>query len=94
MVLQNVVPAFEQLQMFYKYQMQMVSLVGQERASFIISEALFGLSTGSNDFIMNYLVNPILQKQHTTYEWSSFILSNQTQFLKVHTILYREHSFP
>jgi hypothetical protein len=86
-VLQNVLGHHKQLEMFHQYQMKLVNLVGYERTSFILSEAIFGISSGSNDFIVNYLINPLLQKKYTIDEWDGFIFSNQTQFIKVNNIL-------
>ncbi|KAG0575959.1 hypothetical protein KC19_5G043800 [Ceratodon purpureus] len=78
----NVLPAFEQLKMFHSYQAKLVNLVGQDRASSIISQAMYLVSTGTNDFILNYLINPILRQQYSLAEWSDFVASNQTEFFK------------
>lgn len=81
--MQNVVMPFDQLKMFYQYQSKLVNLVGQARTSFIMSKALFAISAGSNDYILNYNINPLIQSQYTTTEWSGFILSNGTELVKV-----------
>lgn len=83
MGLQNVLPAFEQMKMFHKYQAKMGNLVGQDRTASIMSEAIYAVSAGSNDFILNYLINPIVQQQYSRTEWADFVASNQTEFIKV-----------
>ena len=81
--MQGVLSAFEQLKMFHNYQAKIANLVGQDKAASIISQGIFVISAGSNDFLLNYLVNPILQQQYTATAWSEKVASYQTEFVKV-----------
>jgi len=60
----NVLPASKELQMFDEYKVKLSSVVGPQKAeSSIISEALYIVSSGSNDYILNYFINPAVQSQ-------------------------------
>lgn len=86
--MQNVIPAFRQLAMFQDYKSKLAAVVGQQRASSIVSDALYFVSTGSNDYILNYYLSPSLQQRYTTVQFSKLLLSIQTQFLQVGTCTY------
>lgn len=83
-VVQKVMPAFKQLEMFEEYKVKLAGVVGPEKASSIISEALYFVSAGSNDFIISYFVNPALQNRYTPAEFNSVVMSAQTDFIKVY----------
>ncbi|KAG0604063.1 hypothetical protein M758_10G141600 [Ceratodon purpureus] len=80
--LQNVMPALKQLQMFEEYKVKLAGVVGSEKASSTIAEALYIISAGSNDYILNYFVNPSLQSQYSTAQFNSLVLSEQTEFVQ------------
>jgi hypothetical protein len=83
--MQNVLPASKQLEMFREYTVKLTHLLGQAKASAMLTDSLYFVSTGSNDYILNYYLNPMLQNQYTTDQFSAMILSLQTDFLKVRT---------
>ena len=62
-VVQNVMPAFKQLDIFEEYKVKLVGIVGLEKASSIIAEAFYFVSARSNDYILNYFVNPVLHHE-------------------------------
>ncbi|MCO5552460.1 hypothetical protein L7F22_005972 [Adiantum nelumboides] len=68
----NVAPLSRQLQWFRQYKVQLSGSVGKEKAAHILDNALYVVSSGSNDFVNNYFINPRLQKRY-----------NQTQYLNL-----------
>ena len=92
-VVQNVMPAFKQLDMFEEYKVKLAGVVGPEKASSIISEALYFVSAGSNDYILNYFVNPALQSRYSPSQFNSILLSRQTDFVKVINLLPRSPNY-
>ncbi|KAG0566258.1 hypothetical protein M758_7G046200 [Ceratodon purpureus] len=82
----KVAPAFTQLEMFEGYKVKLAGVVGPAKASSIVSEALYFVSAGSNDYILNYFVNPVLQNRYSVSEFNALLLSRQTEFVtKLHT---------
>ncbi|XP_073395871.1 GDSL esterase/lipase At5g03820 [Physcomitrium patens] len=62
----NVIPAFQQFEVFLKYKIKISDLVGREKASSFFSEALYFISAGSNDFILNYLpINSVVKERYS-----------------------------
>lgn len=78
----NVMPTSRQLQLFDEYKVKLSSVVGPQKSSSIISEALYIVSSGSNDFILNYFINLPLQRQYTYSQFHSLMISTQTDFVK------------
>lgn len=69
--------------MFEEYKVKLAGVVGPDKASSIVSEALYFVSAGSNDYILNYFVNPVLQNRYSVSEFNAVLLSRQTDFVKV-----------
>jgi len=69
--------------MFDEYKVKLSSVVGPQKASSIISEALYIVSTGSNDYILNYFINPAMQSQYSLPQFQSLLMSTQTEFVQV-----------
>lgn len=90
--MQNVLPASKQLEMFREYSVKITHLLGQAKASAMLADSLYFISTGSNDYILNYYLNPMLQNQYTTDQFSAMILSLQKDFLMVRTSSPLKHS--
>lgn len=78
----NVIPASRQLEMFDEYKIKLSKVVGPEKSSSIISQALYFVSSGSNDFILNYFVNPALQSSYSPTEFNAALMSTQTEFVQ------------
>ena len=69
--------------MFDEYKVKLAGVVGAEKAASIISEALYFISAGSNDYILNYYVNPSLQRRYSTAQFNALVMSKQSEFVQV-----------
>ncbi|VAH98086.1 unnamed protein product [Triticum turgidum subsp. durum] len=58
----NVIPLSQQLEHFKEYRHKLVVLVGSSQAESIISDSLYIISAGSNDYLFNYYINPFIHK--------------------------------
>lgn len=74
--------------MFDEYKIKLSKVVGPEKSSSIISQALYFVSSGSNDFILNYFVNPALQSSYSPTEFNAALMSTQTEFVQVHIFIF------
>lgn len=83
--MQHAIPLSQQLQYYREYQSKLAQVAGSQKASSIISEALYVLSAGSSDFVQNYYVNPWLYKVYSPDEFASFLVSIFSSFVKVST---------
>lgn len=78
----NVIPLSKQLEFYKSYRTQLSELVGLDQASYILSEALYVLSTGSNDYANNYFFNVRLKSKLNTQQYTSVLLQSAASFLE------------
>ena len=81
--LQNVKGLTDQLGWYKNWKNEVISLVGPEKGDFTIKNTLYVISTGANDWVNNYYINPILQKQYTKDAYTAFLISRVRAFLQV-----------
>lgn len=68
---------------YYKeYQTQLKAYVGVEKAKEILSEALYLISIGTNDFLENYYTLPQRQSQFTVTQYQDFLIGLAGNFFK------------
>ncbi|XP_072983431.1 GDSL esterase/lipase APG-like [Typha latifolia] len=72
--LYNAISLSQQLKYYKEYQSKLAKVVGSTKASSILSNALYILSTGSGDFVQNYFINPNLYKSKSPSEFSSLLV--------------------
>ncbi|KAI4973935.1 GDSL esterase/lipase APG-like [Hordeum vulgare subsp. vulgare] len=58
----NVIPLSQQLEYFKEYQHKLEVLAGSSQAQSIISDSLYIISAGSNDYLFNYYIKPFIYK--------------------------------
>ncbi|KAL4563411.1 hypothetical protein LXL04_027452 [Taraxacum kok-saghyz] len=63
--LSNVISLSKQLDYFRQYKARLGRLVGKKRAQEMVTNSVFLLSMGTNDFLQNYYVEPTRAKQFT-----------------------------
>lgn len=80
---QNVLPVSKQIQYFMHYKIHLRKLVGEERAEFIIRNALFIVSMGTNDFLQNYFIEPARPKQFSLLKFQNFLLRRMSKDIEV-----------
>lgn len=69
--------------MFEEYKAKLAGVVGEEKMEATIAEALYIISTGSNDYILNYFVSPSLHHRYSTEQFSTLVMTAQTHFIHV-----------
>ncbi|KAL2524485.1 GDSL esterase/lipase [Abeliophyllum distichum] len=78
----NVLPVWREVEYYKDYQIKLKAYVGEEKAKYIISEALYLISMGTNDFLENYYTLPDRQSQYTVDQYQVFLLGIAEQFIK------------
>ncbi|KAM3343584.1 hypothetical protein P3S68_025673 [Capsicum galapagoense] len=78
----NVISLSKQLEHFKKYQEKMEAAIGKEKTQNLINEALFLVSAGTNDFVVNYNTLPIRRKNYTLSAYTDFLLQHVQLFLQ------------
>lgn len=73
----------KQLELFREYKARLGRLVGKKRAQEIVTNGVFLLSMGTNDFLQNYYVEPTRSKQYTIEKYQDFLISAMTKYIKV-----------
>lgn len=81
-ILYKAIPLSQQLEYYKEYQSKLKSVAGSGKATSILSGALYIIGAGSSDFIQNYYVNPYLNKFYSPDEYSSFLVSIFSNFVK------------
>ncbi|OAE19874.1 hypothetical protein AXG93_1130s1270 [Marchantia polymorpha subsp. ruderalis] len=67
---------------FKDYKKELISMVGQTQADNIISNALYVISTGTNDYVLSYYVNPLVQKKYSIPAYQQLIRDTATVYLQ------------
>jgi hypothetical protein len=80
---QNVKGLATQLIWFRNWKAEVLNVAGPEKGNFIISNALYAFSTGTNDWVNNYYINPPLQKQYTPEQYTAFLLGEARKYIEV-----------
>lgn len=57
--------------------------LGDEKAKEVISEAVYFISIGSNDYMGGYLGNPKVQDQYNPEQYVGMVIGNLTQSIQV-----------
>ena len=80
--MQGVIPLWKEVEYFKEYQKKLRAYLGDEKAKEIISEALYLVSIGTNDFLENYYTLPKRQKQFTVKQYEDFLIGLAGNFVK------------
>ncbi|KAI7746066.1 hypothetical protein M8C21_003742 [Ambrosia artemisiifolia] len=80
--LSNVITLSKQLEYFREYKARLGRLVGKKRAQEIVTNAVFLLSMGTNDFLQNYYLEPTRSKQFTIEKYQEFLISAMSKYIK------------
>lgn len=82
-LLQAVIPMRQQLNYFREYLARIELAVGRKQKDDIVQRAIFVVSAGTNDFIMNYNTYPFRRHEFSTEEYGSFLRERLWEFLQV-----------
>lgn len=81
--MQGVIPLWKEVEYYKDYQKKLRAYLGLEKANNIISEALYLVSIGTNDFLENYYSFPYTrQKQFTVRQYEDFLIGIAGNFLE------------
>jgi hypothetical protein len=72
-----------QLEYYNNWKKEVVKVAGPERGNFIISNALYAISTGTNDWVNNYFVNLHLQSLYSTDKYTTILVGNIRKYTMV-----------
>ncbi|XWS19669.1 hypothetical protein CRYUN_Cryun31cG0035400 [Craigia yunnanensis] len=78
----SVVSIPKQLEYFKEYKTRLQSAIGKKRMEDIINKAVFLVSAGTNDFVVNYFTLPIRRKNYTVSTYQQFIFQSVKQLLQ------------
>ncbi|KAL7130907.1 hypothetical protein ABFS83_13G163400 [Erythranthe nasuta] len=78
----NVMPLWKEVEYFKEYQSRLREYLGDEKASEILSEALYIISIGTNDFLENYYLLPYRPSQFSIEEYQNYLAGIARNFIK------------
>ncbi|KAL6570523.1 hypothetical protein OROGR_000073 [Orobanche gracilis] len=78
----NVIPLWREIEYFKDYQNKLKACMGEARANSIISEALYIISLGTNDFLENYYTLPDTRSKYTIDQFQDFLIELAEKFTK------------
>ncbi|PIA53937.1 hypothetical protein AQUCO_00900481v1, partial [Aquilegia coerulea] len=78
----SVIPLWKELEYYKEFQGKLRNNVGDAKAKEIISESLYMISMGTNDFLENYFVLPTRSAQYTVEQYEIFLLQIAAKFVK------------
>ncbi|KAL6546547.1 hypothetical protein OROMI_022268 [Orobanche minor] len=78
----GVISMENQLKYFKEYKYRMELHIGKESTRSLISKALFYISAGTNDFILNYYGPPIRRKTYTISTYQDFVIQLGQEFVQ------------
>ena len=76
------IPFWTELEYYKQYQNELREYLGIEQANWVISEALYLLSIGTNDFLENYYINPFgRSSEFSIEEYQNFLVGIARDFI-------------
>ncbi|PIA38154.1 hypothetical protein AQUCO_02800064v1 [Aquilegia coerulea] len=79
----SVIPLWKQLEFFKNYERNLVNFMGMANANKMLREALYFISIGTNDFIINYYSLPQGRRtQFRVEEYENYLLSISENFVR------------
>lgn len=82
-VLQGVETVDEQLAFFRKVKEAIIASIGVNAAEKHMQKSFFLISTGSNDFINLYNIDPIIQATYTPAQYEDLLISALSGYIQV-----------
>ncbi|KAE8703892.1 GDSL esterase/lipase [Hibiscus syriacus] len=70
----KVIPLWKEVEYYKEYQKKLRAYLGDRTANEVISEALYVISIGTNDFVENYYALPKRKSQFTVQQYEDFII--------------------
>ncbi|KAJ0080926.1 hypothetical protein Patl1_10613 [Pistacia atlantica] len=79
---QSVIDMAKQLEYFKEYKRRVQTTIGKQRMENHIKKAGFLISSGTNDFMVNYFSLPLRRQTFTVSAYQQFMLQTATQFIQ------------
>lgn len=76
------IPLWKEVEYYKEYQKRLKAYLGDKKAREILSEALYLISIGTNDFLENYYTLPNRRSQFTVKQYQDFIIRLAADFVK------------
>ncbi|GAB4825216.1 hypothetical protein Ancab_008091 [Ancistrocladus abbreviatus] len=77
-----VIPLWKELENYKQYQVRLREYLGEQRANEILSEALYLMSLGTNDFLENYFTLPNRRSEFSVEQYQDFLIGIAKNFIK------------
>ncbi|CAL5412293.1 unnamed protein product [Camellia sinensis] len=81
-LISNVISLPKQLEYFKEYQARLEMVIGKKRTKNLINNALYLVSAGTNDFVINYFAMPIRRKSYSLPSYMELLLQQVQQFVQ------------
>ncbi|OMO49754.1 Lipase, GDSL [Corchorus olitorius] len=78
----KVIPLWKQVEYFKEYQKKLRAFLGEKKANWVVSEALYLISIGTNDFLENYYALPNRKSQFTVPQYQDFLIGIAENFVR------------
>ncbi|EPS59257.1 hypothetical protein M569_15551, partial [Genlisea aurea] len=78
----SVISVPEQLNHFRDYKRKLEAKIGTEKTKESIGKALFLVSAGTNDFVLNYFILPIRRQRYSVEAYASFVVNIVGRFVQ------------
>lgn len=78
---QNVLTLWKQLEYFKDYKTKLAEYLGPIKANSIVSEALYVVSIGTNDFLENYYLLPDRPSEYSVGKYEDFLVDIAGEFM-------------
>ncbi|KAK9663919.1 hypothetical protein RND81_14G006300 [Saponaria officinalis] len=77
----NVMPFWKEVELYKEYQQKLRDYVGETKANYIIKEAVYLVSIGTNDFLENYYLLPTTRARYTVQQFEDHLLDSAREFV-------------
>lgn len=81
-LLQSVIPLWKELEYYKDYQTRLKAYLGLKKANKVLSESLYMMSLGTNDFLENYYTFSNRSSQFTITQYKDFLIGIAGKFVK------------
>ncbi|XVE78525.1 hypothetical protein DITRI_Ditri13aG0152100 [Diplodiscus trichospermus] len=78
----KVIPLWKEVEYYKEYQNKLRASLGDNKANGIISDALYLINIGTNDFILNYYALPTRKSQFTVQQYEDFLIGIAENFVR------------
>ncbi|VVA29178.1 PREDICTED: GDSL [Prunus dulcis] len=78
----RVIPLWKEVEYYEEYQKKLKAYLGNKKAKKLLSDALYLISIGTNDFLENYYTLPDRQSQFTVKQYENFLINLAADFVK------------